>query len=195
MASTRLPNKVFLPLPDGQTVLDRIINQLQKCRLINQIVITTPDKEIFDFCCKKGVFCNVYYSNRDVLAEFYFAVLVYPADTIVRITADCPLLEPEIVDDVIEKHLQTKADYTCNRNDEDDAEKGDGYDVEVFNHSLLIRTHFSAKSSYDREHVTPWMRRYADKITKLPAPDLEGISLDTLEDYNKICEIIKRRQT
>jgi len=191
LGSERLPKKVLSPLPDGETVLSRIIKNLRKCRMIDDIVITTPDNEIAEYAQQLNVCWSLYNGERDVLAEYYQAAQAFKIDVIVRITADCPLIVPELVDSVVIQHLCANADYTCNRNDDDNDMDGDGYDVEVFGLSALTKAYNEAIEPYDREHVTPYFRKGKFNILKLPAPKLPGCSVNVYADLETVCNIIR----
>jgi len=108
MGSTRLPGKVLMDIA-GKTMLARVVNRVCKAQLICDLVIATTDKAvdipIVDQCRKLGV--QVFRgSEEDVLDRYYQAAKTYSAESVVRITSDCPLLDHEIVDDVIRTFFQ-----------------------------------------------------------------------------------------
>ena len=120
------------------------------------------------------------------MAEFYFAA---PQDAIiVRITGDCPLVDPEIIDQCIDEFLDSNVDLVYNTDESTGQLNGEGSDVEVFSFDTLQHTHNMAKSSDDREHVTKWMRRNL-KTKFVPMKKMGIMSLNTYEDYVSICEI------
>ena len=105
-------------------------------------------------CCKK---MNIDYfsgSENDVLDRFYYAATKYRANNVVRITADCPLIDPEIVDNVIDSFFLKSVDYATNTNP---PSFPDGMDVEIFKFSILKEAHVKAKKPLEREHVTPYI--------------------------------------
>jgi spore coat polysaccharide biosynthesis protein SpsF (cytidylyltransferase family) len=127
------------------------------------------------------------------MLEYLNTAKQYKITTIVRITADCPLIDPEIVDDVISRHVLESNDYTCNRSD-DDGDIGDGLDVEVFQIEALERAYGNSPSEYELEHVTAQFRSNGYKSGSIGAVEFDGCSLDTQEDYDKISEYIRRNK-
>jgi len=194
LGSERLPRKVLMELPPGSgvTVLERVVEKVKKAKMIEMVVVTTPDKELFDFCTSKNISSHHWEDPRDPLAEFYSTLwYIHPIwfDPIVRITADCPLLDSKEIDRVVTTYEESTYDYVCNRNDEQNGPIGDGLDVEVFSNIALCKAYMTAKAIHDREHVTPWMRKNV-RCLKLPMPEeIESKSLDTMEDYEEICRI------
>lgn len=197
-SSTRLPGKVLkeLPLASGITVLEQVIKRLKRSKKLNNIIVaTTVEKEdarISNVAKKERVKC-FRGSNEDVLSRYYFAAKEDGLDVIVRITSDCPCIDPEVTDLIIERHLQAKADYTSNTIKRSYPH---GLDAEVFNADILAKMHKAAKKDYEREHVTPYITRNPDiyKIkqveapSRLYAPDIR-ITLDTEEDYALLCAV------
>lgn len=197
-SSTRLPQKVLKELPwSGKvTVLEQVIKRLRKAQNLSEIIIATTlereDNEIIKICEKRNIkwFRG---SKENVLSRFYSAAKKNKLDIIVRITSDCPCMDPEVVDLIIEKHIKAKADYTSNcliRS------YPHGLDVEVFNFNVLEETYKNAKNNYEKEHVTPYIENNPKKFktlnVKLPqklcAPDIR-ITLDTEEDYALLCAV------
>ena len=159
LGSERLPNKVLLKIPpdSGITCLGRVIERVKNCTLVDDIILTTPDRELGRIAKNYGIGYYVYYGRRDVLAEFYFAA---PQDAIiVRLTADCPLIDPEIIDQCIDIFLDSEVDLVYNTDENNGQLNGEGSDVEVFSFDALQQAHNRAKTPDDREHVTKWMRR------------------------------------
>ncbi|MBU0671656.1 MAG: NTP transferase domain-containing protein [Candidatus Margulisbacteria bacterium] len=116
MGATRLPGKVLLDL-EGKLVLERVIDRVKAAKLVDEVMVATTsnekDKPIVAFCNKIGikVFAG---SEDDVLDRYYQAALEVKPDHVVRITADCPLMDPNVIDAVIKRHLDKTADYTAN---------------------------------------------------------------------------------
>jgi len=160
LGSTRLPRKVLIQL-EGKTVLEHVVARVKASRLVDHIMVATTnsgkDNEIVRLCRLLGV--QVYTgSEDDVLDRFYQAAKLFKSRNIdiVRITADCPLIDPEVINKVIELHLRGKADYTTNTLPETFP---DGEDVEVFTFAALEKTWKSATLDSEREHVTPYIRK------------------------------------
>ncbi|MDI3549606.1 MAG: spore coat polysaccharide biosynthesis protein SpsF [Methanobacterium sp.] len=197
-SSTRLPRKILMDLPynSGITVLQNVLRRLKRSKFIEEIVVATttdvPDQEIIEVA--KGESVRFFRGNKeDVLERYYFAAKEYGFDIIVRITSDCPCIDPMVIDDVIRKHLNTGSDYTSNTLLRT---YPDGLDVEVFNFDTLHDAYKNAKSKSEREHVTSYIHTTAKESFKtcnvvsseFDAPDIR-ITLDTIEDYVLLCTI------
>lgn len=193
--STRLPGKVLLDL-QGKTVLEHVIDRVKMSRHINKIVVATTirneDLEIVKLCANLGtnVYCG---SENDVLDRYYQAAKLFKADNIVRITSDCPVIDPKIIDDVVTVHLTNNADYTSNTLKET---YPDGLDVEVFTFSSLKTAWGGAKLASDREHVTPYIRNNPDIFKHVSLEYKEDLSqkrwtLDNAEDLDFLRLIYK----
>jgi spore coat polysaccharide biosynthesis protein SpsF (cytidylyltransferase family) len=158
MGSTRLPGKSMKEV-EGKPLLWHVIQRLKKSRRIEKIVVATTEKkddEVIVELAKRegaGFFQG---SEGDVLDRYYHAAKKYRADIIVRVTADCPLLDPQATDRVIEKFLEGGFDYVSNT---DPPTYPDGLDTEVFSFAALERAWTEAKLLSEREHVTPYMRK------------------------------------
>jgi spore coat polysaccharide biosynthesis protein SpsF (cytidylyltransferase family) len=156
-SSTRLPRKVLLPLED-KTVIEHVIERVSMAKLIDEIVVATTiereDINIVKLVSSLGyrVFAG---SKDDVLDRFFQVAKLIKPTNIVRITSDCPLIDPKIIDLVIETHLRENADYTSNTLVETFP---DGLDVEVFTFKVLYEAWRNAKLLSEREHVTPYIR-------------------------------------
>jgi spore coat polysaccharide biosynthesis protein SpsF len=197
MGSTRLPGKVLLDLA-GRPVLWHIITRLQRASRLDSIcVATTVERE--DDCIEEA--CRmweipVYRGSRDDVLLRYYACAKHigmqrnKKDYIVRITADCPFVEPALVDSMIEHAVQEDYDYVSNI---DPPTFPDGLDAEVFRFDVLETAVREARLNSEREHVTPFIRNNRSFITYNHAglPDLSTIrlTLDTCEDYNLITNI------
>ena len=194
LGSTRLPRKVLMEIPpdSGVTVLERVVSAVLRAKLVDGYVVTTPDRELASECDRRDIRWIRWNGPRDLLAEFYAAATTFGFDPIVRITCDCPLLEPETIDTVVEAYISGMLPLAYNRCDETGG-PGDGQDVEVFSFKALNEAYELAINDYDKEHVTPYIRRNNPSIVVDP-PDGECCSLDTEEDYKKICSIFRRRE-
>lgn len=198
--STRLPNKSLKELPEGSgvTVLERVINRCKKCNSVDEIVVVTPDKPLVQIARKSGVLYSRYLSDRrDVLAEFYQAAMAYEADVIVRITGDCPTVDPKTIDKLVAEHVNNKWDVTYNRHDNlVCCSEIDGLDVEIFDYAVLEKAYKRAISDYDREHVTSFMYEYMSCVAvesgwHCETPEQIKLSVDTPEDYERMCKLYK----
>lgn len=159
--STRLPGKVLKEI-NGKSLLQIHLERLIKCKSVSEIIVaTTTNKEdqvIYDKVMEWG-FSAFRGSESDVLDRFYQAVKDKKADWIVRVTSDCPLLDPILVDQVIDFVQNNNKDYGGNILVENFP---DGQDIEVFKFSSLEAAWKNAKLVSEREHVTPYIRNNSD---------------------------------
>ncbi len=197
--STRLPGKVlkYLPFDGGVTVLGQVIRRCKQSELLNTVIVATTvdsvDDSIVDIAVGENV--NWFRGSRDnVLERYYQAAEEYDLDVIVRVTSDCPCIDPGILDEVISNHLMVEADYTSNSLIRSFPH---GLDVEVFNFNSLEKTHHNASLDFEKEHVTPFIYKSKPEYFKLnifqaieefKAPDIR-ITLDTVEDYALLCTV------
>jgi spore coat polysaccharide biosynthesis protein SpsF len=157
-SSTRLPGKVLKPIL-GVPMLLRQIERVKRSACIEKILVATSDDPSDDpiesICEENGIVC---FRGKldDVLDRFYQAASLYLPLHVVRLTGDCPLSDPDLIDRVIRFHLQGEFDYTSNALE---PTFPDGLDVEIFRYSCLEKTWHNARSPADREHVTPYMYR------------------------------------
>ena len=157
MGSTRLPGKVMMSI-GGYSLIELLLMRLSESIEVDEIVVATSEhtnnKVLIDhvrslgFRCEKG-------SENDVLERYYDTAVKCSADVIIRITADCPLIDSALVDECIKEFKHSGVDYFSNNHPESFP---DGLDVEVFSFSALSQAHLEATSNIDREHVTPYIR-------------------------------------
>ena len=160
--STRLPGKILKEI-NGKSLLEIHLERLKKCKNISEIIVATTtkseDKIIYDKSIQLG-FVSTKGSENDVLDRFYQAVRAKNADWIVRVTSDCPLLDPVLVDKVITFVQENNMDYGSNILIENFP---DGQDIEVFKFSALKLAWKNAKLLSEREHVTTYIRNNSNK--------------------------------
>jgi spore coat polysaccharide biosynthesis protein SpsF len=198
-SSTRLPRKVLkeLPYASGITVLQQVIRRLKKSEILDNIIIATTtdpeDDEIIHIAEKEHVLC-FRGSKDDVLSRYYLAAEQNKVDHIVRVTSDCPCIDPKVVDAVIDKHLNTNSDYTSNALHRTFPH---GLDAEVISFESLRKAHLEAKQAFEREHVCPYIYKTNPKAFKICglessekffAPQIR-ITLDTEADYTLLCAV------
>ena len=198
-SSTRLPGKVLKELPTGSgiTVLEQVIRRLKRSRELDTIVIATTtdaqDNAIVDIARKENV--ALFRGSRDdVLSRFYLAAKENGIDVVVRITSDCPCMDPDVLDMVVSSHLENKGDYTSNTLKRTYPR---GLDVEVLNFDVLERAYKNAVHDFEKEHVTAYIydtRADMFKIAHFTAPEGFDASyiratLDTEEDYELLCTV------
>ena len=198
MGSTRLPGKVLKKI-DGKPMLAYQIERMQCSKLLDKIVIATStlpqDNVIVDFC-KLNVIDYFRGSEKDVLSRYYDCAITFKADIIVRITADCPLIDPEIIDKSIKTFLNEKVDYFANTVPVETSHFPDGSDVEIFTSNALKRANEECKNSNYREHVTFyfWKQDHGFKISQLRQKknwSSYRLTVDYPEDLEVITYIIK----
>ena len=154
--SKRFPNKV-LKYINNRSILEILLLRLSKCKLLNQIIVATTDRpEDKDLINHIQNLNFSYYmgSEKNVLERFFKAACFYKADIVVRITGDCPLIDPALVDECIQLFLFNNYDYLSNRIT---PTYPDGLDTEVFTFKALEKAYHYAKTEYDKEHVTPYI--------------------------------------
>jgi spore coat polysaccharide biosynthesis protein SpsF len=196
MGSTRLPGKVLLDL-GGATVLARVVRRLQRSQQINQIVVATttvPADEVIVSECDRLQVPSFRGSEADVLDRYYQAARLYSAGTVVRVTSDCPLIEPTLVDETIRAFMEKRADYASN---DFPRTYPRGLDTEVFTSAALERAWREAREPYEREHVTPYLYEHPETFRVASARgDVDHShyrwTLDTPEDLNLLRAIYCR---
>jgi glutamate-1-semialdehyde 2,1-aminomutase/spore coat polysaccharide biosynthesis protein SpsF len=157
MGSSRLPGKTLAELA-GRPMLWHVVNRVRRAERVDKVVVATTDQAADDpiaqFCEQQGIGC-FRGSEQDVLDRFYQAAGTYGADVVIRITADCPLIDPSVVDKVLARFERGDCDYACNVLR---YTYPDGLDTEVFSFVALERAWREARKLSEREHVTPYLR-------------------------------------
>ena len=180
----------------GKPVLQRVIERVSRASGLDETIVVTTmsakDLPIVAFCAERGVrvFCG---SENDVLDRFYQAARLVEAENIVRITADCPVMDSSLLDAVIARHVASGADYTSNTLSET---YPDGEDVEVFTATALERAWKEATLLSEREHVTPYIRNHPELFVQesLTSPidhSDQRWTLDTERDMDLLREIYR----
>lgn len=193
MSSSRLPGKVLLPIL-GMPVILHQIARIRQAKAIDKLIVLTSDDPTDDILVKTLEEHNIDFFRgplHNVLNRFYLASQHYQAKNIVRLTADCPLTDPIIIDEVIKLHLLEQNDYTSSISPR---LLPDGLDVEVFTSALLEEANKYASSPYEKEHVTPYMLNHSSLRKNGINKNGEDYSklrwtLDTWDDYQKIQQI------
>ena len=171
--STRLPAKVMMKADDKLLMIDYVINQLKHSKLYDEIVIATTnlkqDDVIFDYVTKRDVQC-FRGDEKNVLERHYQCAKKYGFSTIVRIPSDKPLIDPTIVDSIIEKFQSNHYDYISNFTvDVQDDHRflpsyPSGTEVEIFSFTALETAWKNAIDKDDKEHVTPYIYSHPEKF-------------------------------
>ena len=156
MGSTRLPGKVMRQVL-GTSLIQTLIQRLRLAKSIDLIVLATSTEPVNDplESLVSGMGIPVYRgSETDVLDRYYQTAKIYQAQTVIRITGDCPLIDPVLIDQVVTEFKNQKVDYLATASDC----FPDGLDTEVFTFSALDEAQQKATSAHDREHVTPYLK-------------------------------------
>jgi spore coat polysaccharide biosynthesis protein SpsF len=194
--STRLPGKVLQEI-EGKTMLARVVERLGRAKLINELLVATTDRAaddaILDECRRFSV--KVSRGDQDDVLDRYFrAAQLAKAEVVVRITSDCPMIDPAVTDKTIEAFLDARPDYASNTLQRTYPR---GLDTEVMSFSALSRAWQEARQRHEREHVTPYIFEHPDKFKLLPvtgAADFSGYrwTVDTAEDLEFVRAVYER---
>jgi spore coat polysaccharide biosynthesis protein SpsF len=194
MGSTRLPGKVLKDI-SGRSMLAWVISRTRRAQTLDEVVVATsvlPDDDLIVAECEKSEVPSFRGSENDVLDRYYRAALAFRADTVVRITSDCPLIDPAVIDGVVTEFFESVADYACNT-----LEKGypRGLNVEVFSREALEEAWRRAEQLHERVHVTPFIYRNPDRFKLRSVPFSQDHSdlrwtVDTEEDLATVRAIV-----
>jgi len=196
MGSTRLPGKVLMDI-FGASMLSRVVNRSKQAKLLSQIVVATSHKSTDDAVVREADRLGVLSfrgSENDVLDRYYKAAQSFDADVVVRITSDCPLIDPTIIDKVIAAFLDSNPDYASNALVRTYPR---GLDVEAFTLSALTKAWQQASKPYERIHVTPYIYENPTIFKLLSVSDSHDYSnyrwtVDTPEDLEFVRRIYER---
>jgi spore coat polysaccharide biosynthesis protein SpsF (cytidylyltransferase family) len=195
MSSTRFPGKVLADM-DGKPMIAFMLDRVKQAKRIDEVVLVTStdasDDPLAALMDALGVAC-FRGSLDDVLGRFHAASLAYPADVYVRLTGDCPLIDPAIIDAVIGMLEVADCDYASNI---DPPRFADGLDVECFTRGTLLRAAESALKPMEREHVTLWMRDDVNNIIRANySADVDHsqlrLTVDYPDDFDVVCKAVK----
>ena len=195
MGSTRLPGKVMKNLYD-KTVLAHVVNRVKACDLVDEIVVATTELSDDDCIVEESQKLDIKWfrgSKNNVLERYYLAAKKYQADAIMRITSDCPLLDVEILNNLLsyfqeESEMGLDIDYLSNTLRRSFPR---GLDAEIFTYLALEKTYHSTTQDYEKEHVTPYIYQHPDLFSLHNLSNDNDLShhrwtLDTSEDYQLI---------
>lgn len=194
-SSSRLPGKVLLPI-EGKPMLIRQIERIKRSKLVDDLIVATSDRKEDDaieaLCLENGITC--YRGSLDnVLERFYKIVIKYEPANIIRLTGDCPLIDPDIIDRVIDLHIRENNDYTSNTMP---PTFPDGLDVEVISKEIFEKIYLLSNLPSHKEHVTLYIHKNITdfKVGNFRSEvDLSRLrwTVDEQEDYLLIQEIYK----
>lgn len=205
MGSSRLPGKVLKDIA-GQPMLTWVVDRACRAELVTEVVVATttdPADDAIEALCQERGYPIYRGSVFDVLDRFYRAAQEFHADIVVRLTADCPLIDPTVIDRTVEALLESGADFSANRLPPPWKRTYPiGLDTEVVTFPALDRAWREAKLPYEREHVMPYLYDDPDrfKIQVVDAHQDYGQmrwTVDTLEDLQavrKIFELFGKRK-
>ncbi len=163
LGSTRLPNKVLMPLPmnSNETIISNVINSLVPIKRIDEIIVATSDSYInnklesyistYNVSCFRG-------KEEDVLSRFYHIVKLHQLDYVIRFTADNPIVDQKYLNEFISNFLNKDLDYSYSQN------LPIGCNFEMMKSSEIILAFNSTISAFDKEHVTPFIRKNAKNV-------------------------------
>lgn len=190
MGSTRLPGKALMDI-HGRTMLARVVRRTRRFLLISEVIVATTTKKADEAIlqeCRQLDIPVFRGSEQDVLDRYYHAAKAFSADAIVRITSDCPLIDPEIIQKVVQAYLKGCADYASNTLARTYPR---GLDVEVFSFWALEKAWRDASKDYEHVHVTPFIYQHPEKFRLLSVTADENLSfyrwtVDTEDDLNLV---------
>lgn len=192
MGSTRLPGKILMEIA-GKPMLGRVVERVRLAKTADHVIVATtedPQDDIVAQYCVESGFSHIRGDGEDVLGRYLKAARATQAEVIVRITADCPLMDPEVIDKTVQAFLERYPyiDFGSNRGtDELVRTYPIGMDVEVMTAEALERANREAKQAYQREHVTPYFYETGQDLRKASV-DAKGKygdqrwAVDTAED-------------
>ena len=194
--STRLPGKVIQKIDNVSTVLDYVINQVKFSKRIEKIIVATTNLTEDDVICEYLAWHKIEFfrgSSEDVLDRYYQCAKIFSIDNIVRITADNPLIDPNIIDSIIDEYKNNKCDYVSNTLHRTFPY---GTEVEIFSFKSLEKAWNNAEKPSEREHVTSFIYDLQNRfilINKEFEEDLSHLryTVDKIEDLKLVKEIIK----
>ena len=193
LGSIRLPEKVLKKVNE-KTLIEILLHRLSLSKKIDKVILATSksceNDALVELVEKLGI--HVYRgSENNVLDRYYQATQVHQPTTVVRITGDCPIIDPELVDEVIGLYQENNVDYVSNT---EKATFPDGLDIEVFSFKALGMAHKYAENPFEREHVTPFIRnnKKFKRMIYTNEKDLSGErwTVDEPEDFEVIENIV-----
>lgn len=200
MAASRLPGKVLLDI-HGQPMLARVVERARRARRLDLVAVATTDQPGDDpveaLCLARGY--EVYRGSQfDVLDRYYRAAVQFQAEVVVRITADCPVIDPDVIDHTIDEFFRTGVDFAANRLPPPLGRTYPiGLDTEVCTFAALERAWREARETFEREHVMPYLYDTAGRFQVLLVnhePDYGALrwTVDTPEDLDVIRAVYTR---
>ena len=195
LGSKRFPGKVLKKL-SNKSLIEILFTRLKESQHLSNIVFAIPDNdENIDLEKEIESIHAAYFSGDedDVLKRYYMTAKKFNAEHIVRITADCPLIDPMMLDEMLLIYSENNFDYMSNTNP---PSYPDGFDIEIFSYEALDDAYKNAIDDYDREHVTPYIHRNSDNIIYNYQSDIDfsglRLTVDDPEDLELLEAIAKQ---
>ena len=200
VGSTRFPEKILKNISKDKTVLEFLLNQLKFCKVINKIIIATTDldedKIIVNFCKDN----NIEYFTGDssnVLKRYFECAKNFHSENILRITSDCPLIDPNLIDRGIEIFSSGKYDYVTNSLEPSFPH---GLDFQIFSFKTLEDVYTNALLESEKEHVIPFIINNKEKFRIFNIKNDKNfynfrVTLDWIEDLELMQKIVSKIQT
>ena len=193
LGSSRLPKKTIAKIQD-KPVIWHVINRVKKIKNVKQIVLITTtgdsDKILLDVAKQQNIF-GFTGSENDVLKRHYDCAVKFNADPIIRITGDCPLIDPKLSSDILQFYLDNDFDYVSNTIN---PTFPDGLDTEIFSFSALEKAYLQSKLPSEREHVTTYFTKNIKKFKLYNYSNAVNLStfrwtIDQIEDLKFVRKI------
>ena len=195
LGSKRFPGKVLKKL-SNKSLIEILFTRLKESQHLSNIVFAIPDNDENIYLEKEIESIHASYfsgDEDDVLKRYYMTAKKYNAEHIVRITADCPLIDPMMLDEMLLIYSENNFDYMSNTNP---PSYPDGFDIEIFSYEALDDAYKNAIDDYDREHVTPYIHRNSDNIIYNYQSDIDfsglRLTVDDPEDLELLEAIAKQ---
>lgn len=190
--STRLPNKVLKEL-NGTPMLMKVVERVRMSKYVDEIIVATSIESsnlpLINICSKNGVRVFVG-SENDVLDRFYQVAKLFCPEYVIRVTADCPLYDPQLLDDAIEQ-MDSSDDYLGDINEV----YADGTGIEIIKYPALVQSWNDSKLMSEREHVTMYVKNNPDKFrirvlkAKITGSKDMRLTVDKAEDFDLVSRI------
>lgn len=197
MGSTRLPGKVMKKICE-KTVLQHVYERVSLSKVLDEIIIATTKKSCDDEIVKLCENLSIKYfrgSEDNVLSRYYLCAKENKLDLVVRITSDCPLIDSEVLDEMLNFYINNDFDLVTNAGNEKNRTYPRGLDIEIFSFSLLKNAYENANYNYEKEHVTPYMYEHDFNIyyykNNVNYSEYR-LTLDTKEDFELISKIYEK---
>jgi len=199
MGSSRLPGKSLLPLWRDMSLLELVLRRVRAARQIDLVMLATTDRAADDplqQIAERLGLAVTRGSETDVLARFSLAIAQHPCESVVRVCADNPFVDPGELDRLVEHFELTGCDYAANTTEASGIPDGAG--AEILRSAVLETAATLATDPYEREHVTPYVTRRPDefRIEQVPPPEPAWpylkLDVDTKADYRPLRALVER---